>query len=138
MISKEKLTKGLKVFVSEYLDKIAETNPLISVLKPLATRAASNKINSIKPYLDLISEEDGSIDIAGILTETVESLIKTAPFNFNFPVVGDVLMGGGRIELGIPFINKNIVFTDKDINYLKELLISDNYGRNNVERVPRQ
>lgn len=136
MIHKEKLITGLKVFVSEYLDKIAETSPIVGIMKPLATRAINKKINSAKTLLDLISEEDGTIDINGILTESVETLMKTNPFNFNIPIVGDVLIGGGRIELGIPFINKNIVFTDRDINYLKELLTSDNYGRNNVERIP--
>lgn len=137
MISKEKLITGLKVFVSEYLDKIAETSPMIGIMKPLATRAINKKINSAKTILDLIAEEDGTIDIKGILTESVETLMKTNPFNFNIPILGDVLIGGGKIELGIPFINKNIVFTDSDINYLKELLISETYGRSNVEGISR-
>lgn len=135
MIQKEKLITGLKTFMSKYLDKIADSNPIVSVLKPLASRALNNKINSIKGALDLIAEEDGTIDVNGILTESMDALMKVKPFNFNVPGLGDVLIGDGKIEMEVPFINKNIVFNDSDINYLKELLNTEDHGRNNFERV---
>ena len=129
MISKTDLILGLKEFTDKYLDKLGTSHPILSMIKPLATRAINNKIKSIHSFLDLIAEEDGTIDANGILTEFAEALMKNNPISIDLPVFGDVFVGGGRIELGIPFINKNIVFTDSDINYLKELLNSKNYGR---------
>lgn len=130
MITKDKLIVGLNTFVNEYLDNMSLNNPEICFLKPIAVRAAKKKINSAGAFFDLISEEDGTIDIAGILSEITESLMRVNPFRVNVPVLGDVVVGGGRIEVGIPLINKNVIFKDTDINYLRELLTSESYGRN--------
>lgn len=124
MITKDKLINGINLFVDEYLDKIAANNPALCFMKPLATRAIKKKLKGVNKYLDLISEEDGTIDITSILSEMTESLMNVNTFNIDVPVIGNVLIGGGRIELGIPYINKAVVFKDTDINYLKELLTS--------------
>lgn len=136
MITKDKLISGLNIFVNEYLDNMTINNPAMCFIKPFAVRAARNKIEEAESFLNLISDKDGMIDIAGILSEITESLIKVKPFMVNVPVLGDVVIGGGRLEVGIPLLNKNVIFTDKDINYLKELLTSESYGRNFTERIP--
>lgn len=136
MITKDKLISGLNIFVNEYLDNMTINNPAMCFIKPFAVRAARNKIEETESFLNLISDKDGMIDIAGILSEITESLIKVKPFMVNVPVLGDVVIGGGRLEVGIPLLNKNVIFTDKDINYLKELLTSESYGRNFTERIP--
>ena len=124
MINKTKLIEGINIFVEEYLDKIATNNPAICFMKPLATRAIKKRLNGAYKYLDMIADDDGKIDVSGILSEMTESLMKVNEFTVTVPMIGDVLIGGGKIELGIPFINKAIVFKDTDINYLRELLTS--------------
>lgn len=124
MISKTKLIEGINIFVEEYLDKIATSNPAVCFMKPLATRAIKKRLNGADKYLDMIADDDGKIDVSGILSEMAESLMKVNEFTVTVPMIGDVLIGGGKIELGIPLINKAIVFKDTDINYLRELLTS--------------
>lgn len=124
MIDKDKLMIGLSMFVEDYLDKISANNPAVCLMKPLATRAIKKKLKGADKFLDFITEDDGRIDITNILSEMTESLMKVNQFSITVPVFGDVLIGNGKVELGIPFINKAVVFTDTDINYLKELLTS--------------
>lgn len=135
MVTKDKIITGIDTFVNEYLDNMSANNPAVCFMKPLATRAISKKVNELSSYLDLIAEPNGNIDVAGILSEMTESLIKVNPFIVNIPALGDVLIGGGRIEVGIPFLNKKVIFKDSDVNYLKELLISESYGRNIVKGI---
>lgn len=136
MVPKDKIIFGLNTFVNEYLDNMTVNNPAMCFIKPFAVRAARNKISDAEGFLNLIADKNGMIDIAGILSEITESLMNVQPFVMNIPVVGDVVIGGGRLEVGIPLLNKNVIFTEKDINYLKELLTSESYGRDFIERVP--
>ena len=124
MITKTKLIEGINIFVDDYLDKISANNPAVCFMKPLATRAIKKKLNGADKFIDMIADDNGNIDVSNILSEMAESLMKVNEFTVNVPMIGDVLIGGGKIELGIPFINKAIVFKDTDINYLKELLTS--------------
>lgn len=124
MITKTKLIEGINIFVDDYLDKISANNPAVCFMKPLATRAIKKKLNSADKFIDMIADDNGNIDVSNILSEMAESLMKVNEFTVNVPMIGDVLIGGGKIELGIPFINKAVVFKDTDINYLKELLTS--------------
>ena len=124
MITKTKLIEGINIFVDDYLDKISANNPAVCFMKPLATRAIKKKLNDADKFIDMIADDNGNIDVSNILSEMAESLMKVNEFTVNVPMIGDVLIGGGKIELGIPFINKAVVFKDTDINYLKELLTS--------------
>ena len=38
--------------------------------------------------------------------------------------LGDILIGGGRIEMGIPFTDKSIVLSERDLVELREILTS--------------
>lgn len=124
MITKTKLIEGINIFVDDYLDKISANNPAVCFMKPLATRAIKKKLNGADKFIDMIADDNGNIDVSNILSEMAESLMKVNEFTVTVPMIGDVLIGGGKIELGIPFINKAVVFKDTDINYLKELLTS--------------
>lgn len=124
MITKTKLIEGINIFVDDYLDKISANNPAVCFMKPLATRAIKKKLNDADKFIDMIADDNGNIDVSNILSEMAESLMKVNEFTVNVPMIGDVLIGGGKIELGISFINKAVVFKDTDINYLKELLTS--------------
>ena len=54
--------------------------------------------------------KEGNIDMEGILTEISESLMKVNPFSINVPVLGNINIGGGKIGMDIPYINKHIMF----------------------------
>lgn len=136
MINKNQLLKGINTFVSEYSDKIALDNPLMCFVKPVLTRVVNNKLMEYESMLSLIADKDGNIDIEGILTEIVVSLTKVNPFNYNIQGF-NISIGGGTIGLDLPIINKHIVFNADDIEYLKELLIENSYGRNIIGGIPK-
>lgn len=129
MITKDKLIEGVNSFVSEYMDKIALDNPVVCFAKPIITRAVDKQLFKYSGMLDLITDKEGNIDVEGILTEISESLMKVNPFSIKVPIIGNINIGGGRIGMDIPYINKHIMFSGEDLNYLKELLTSDNHGR---------
>jgi hypothetical protein len=136
MINKNQLLKGINTFVSEYSDKIALDNPLMCFVKPVLTRVVNNKLMEYESMLSLIADKDGNIDIEGILTEIGVSLTKVNPFNYNIQGF-NISVGGGTIGLDLPIINKHIVFNADDIEYLKELLIENSYGRNIIGGIPK-
>lgn len=124
MVSKSQLIEGLHEFLGQQLTGLAASNPMVGVLKPLITRAMNNKLKGISKALDLIAEEDGSIDIESIITEMTQSLLDAQPFPVKTPLLGEMMIGGGKIEVNIPFTDKSLVFGQADLNLLKELLTS--------------
>lgn len=133
MITKDKFIKGVNSFVSEYVDSIATDNPLMCFIKPIITRAVDKQLDKYSGMLDLITDKNGNIDMEGILTEISESLVKVNPFTINVPVIGDINIGGGKIGMEIPYLNKCVIFSESDLGYLKELLKEENYGRVHIK-----
>jgi hypothetical protein len=137
MINKNQLFKGINTFVSEYSDKIAKDNPLMCFVKPVLTRVVNNKLSEYESMISLIADKDGNIDIEGILSEIATSLTKVNPFNYNIQGL-NINVGGGTIGIDVPIINKHVVFNASDIEYLKELLTVNNYGRNIIGGIPEK
>ena len=103
MMDKIQLIEKLQYFVEVQLSNMAKTNPVISFFRPIVSRAVKKKLSGITNVLDLIADESGNIDAENIISEMTTSLMNTQPFHINVPALGDILIGGGRIEMGIPF-----------------------------------
>lgn len=123
-MTKIQLIEKLQYFVEIQLSNMAKTNPVISFFKPIASRALKKKLSGIASFLDLMADEDGNIDAENIIGEMTTSLINTQPFGIDVPILGRVTIGGGRIEMGIPFTDKSIVLSEGDLVELKEILTS--------------
>lgn len=115
----------LKGYIIDQLDNLAKTNPLIGFTKPLIVRIIDNNINKADKALSLLADKDGNIDVENIMTEMIESVMNTKPFNIHTSFIGDINIGNGNIILNIPFTDKNIVFNSSDLENLKNILISD-------------
>lgn len=124
MMTKIQLIEKLQYFVEIQLSNMAKTNPVISFFKPIASRALKKKLSGIASFLDLVADENGNIDAENIIGEMTASLINTQPFGIDVPTLGRVTIGGGRIEMGIPFTDKSIVLGENDLIELKEILTS--------------
>lgn len=124
MMTKIQLIEKLQYFVEVQLDNMSRSNPVISFFKPIASRALKKKLSGITSFLDLIADENGNIDAENIISEMTASLINTQPFRIDVPTLGRVTLGGGRIEMGIPFTDKSIVLSEGDLVELKEILTS--------------
>lgn len=124
MMDKIQLIEKLQHFADVQLDNIAKVNPVVSFFKPIASRALKKKLSGITGALDLIADENGNIDAVELVSEMSSSLINTQPFRIMVPAIGEVIIGGGRIEMGIPFTDKSIVLGENDLIELKEILTS--------------
>lgn len=124
MMTKIQLIEKLQYFAEIQLDNMSRSNPVISFFKPIASRVLKKKLSGITSFLDLVADENGNIDAENIIGEMTTSLINTQPFGIDVPTLGRVTIGGGRIEMGIPFTDKSIVLSEGDLVELKEILTS--------------
>lgn len=124
MMNKIQLMEKLQYFIEAQLSNMAKTNPVISFFRPIVSRVLKKKLSGITNILDLIADESGNIDAENIISEMTTSLMNTQPFHINVPALGDILIGGGKIEMGIPFTDKSIVLSEGDLVELREILTS--------------
>lgn len=122
MITVYKLIESLQRYVDMQILELTKTNPMMSFMKPLISRAATNAINKADKALLLLADKEGNIDVEQILSEMTESLMNTAPFTINTSFIGDIVIGNGTIKLGIPFTERNLIFNTTDLQRLKEML----------------
>lgn len=122
MITVPRLIENLQRYVDMQVVEMARTNPMISFMKPVITRAASNAISRADKTLLLLADKEGNIDIESILSEMTESLMTTQPFTIHTSFIGDIVIGNGTIKIGIPFTERNLVFNSSDLQNLREML----------------
>lgn len=122
MITVYKLIESLQRYVDMQVLELTKTNPMMSFMKPLISRAATNAIGKADKALLLLADKEGNIDVEQILSEMTESLMNTAPFTINTSFIGDIVIGNGTIKLGIPFTERNLIFNTTDLQRLKEML----------------
>lgn len=122
MITVYKLIESLQKYVDMQILELTKTNPMMSFMKPLISRAATNAIGKADKALLLLADKEGNIDVEQILSEMTESLMNTAPFTINTSFIGDIVIGNGTIKLGIPFTERNLIFNTTDLQRLKEML----------------
>ena len=122
MITVPRLIENLQRYVDMQVVEMARTNPMISFMKPVITRAASNAISRADKTLLLLADKEGNIDIESILSEMIESLMTTQPFTIHTSFIGDIVIGNGTIKVGIPFTERNLVFNSSDLQNLREML----------------
>lgn len=121
----DRLISALKMYLVKQIDGIASTNPLIAFTKPIINRVIDNKISSLSPFLDLLKDSQGHIDLTGIITEMTTSVMDTKTFNINVPIIGDITIGNGHIKFPIPYTDQVIVLNRQDIEELKTVLTNN-------------
>lgn len=71
--------------------------------------------------LKMIQEEDGTVDIEPLLGKMTDNLIVAATKEYP-DLFGGVTIGNGKIKIGIPGIDKDIVLEAADIDHFKSCL----------------
>lgn len=125
-MNKEILIDRLKQYLVKQVENISSNNPLVAFTKPVIVRVIDNKISSISPFLDMLKDSQGNIDLAGIISEMTTSVMDTKTFSINVPIIGDVTIGNGHIKLPIPYTEQVIVLNRQDIEELKIMLTNNN------------
>lgn len=124
MVTVMQLTDKLRSYLMTQIDSMSKNTPMIGFIKPFITRALDKNFNKVTKVLDLIADDNGNIDIEGILTEMTENLMTTQPFTVKTSFIGDVEIGGGNIKFNIPLTDKRLVFDMTDLDHFKEMLIT--------------
>ena len=125
-MNKEVLIDRLKQYLVKQVENISSSNPLVAFAKPVIVRVIDNKISSISPFLDMLKDSQGNIDLAGIISEMTTSVMDTKTFSINIPILGDITIGNGHIKLPIPYTEQVIVLNRQDIEELKIMLTNNN------------
>lgn len=99
MVEVNVVKQKLQDYIVNQIDILGESNPAIKLVKPLAKRAIINNIDSFDKFINTIAK-DGKIDIEGIVDEEIE-IIKSIPnFDFNIPVLSNIIMREVPYETG--------------------------------------
>lgn len=122
MITIMQLNENIKKYIVTQIDMLSANNPMIGFMKPLVVRGLDKNITKVTKTLDLISDDEGKVDVDGILSEMIEQVNNSNPFTLNTSFIGDIEIGGGHVKLNIPFINKRLVLDSNDLIVLKEML----------------
>ena len=120
-----KLTENLKYYMNLQLDSMSRSTPIMGIMKPLITRALDKNFNKVIKAFNLVADDNGNIDVQGIASEMIDNIMRTDPFKFNIPLLGDVELGGGKIEFNIPLTNKKLVLNDSDLNNFKSIITKE-------------
>lgn len=115
----------LRIFLHTKIEDVSKSNPLIGFVKPLILRAVDNNIHKLAGALGLMADSQGNIDIEVILPEMIQSVMNVDPFPMHINSFGDIIIGGGNIRIDIPFIDKEIVFSNSDFEDLRTLMTSN-------------
>lgn len=102
-------------------DELANQNALIMIFRPFIDKAADKSISKVDKFLKMIQEEDGTVDIEPLLGKMTDNLIVAATKEYP-DLFGGVTIGNGKIKIGIPGIDKDIVLEAADIDHFKSCL----------------
>lgn len=112
----------LQEYIGNQLNTLSQSNPLMAFAKPLVSRVINNNAYKLESMLKQISDKDGMIDIEGILSEMIESVMNTRPFKMDTQFLGELEIGAGKIKMNIPLVDKALVLNHQDLIKLKETL----------------
>ena len=112
-------------FVDTKLNSFCTTNPLLHLFKPVIKRVVDVNINKIHSKLSILADENGDIDVKGILPEMIDNIKNMEPFTIQTEVIGDIVIGRGSIILNIPMTDRRLVINASDLEELKNLINSN-------------
>lgn len=123
MVERKVIIDKIVSFVDTKLSEMSSTNPLVLITRPFIARAVNNNLAKLDSLLKLVQDENGMIDVEGIMNETIDNLLVAQVKKYP-EVLGGVEIGNGKVCMNIPVINKVIEFDTDDVKTLKETLIS--------------
>lgn len=121
MIQREVIVNKLVEFYTGKIDELANQNALIMIFRPFIDKAADKSISKVDKFLKMIQEEDGTVDIEPLLGKMTDNLIVAATKEYP-DLFGGVTIGNGKIKIGVPGIDKDIVLEAADIDHFKSCL----------------
>lgn len=119
------IIQNLQKYSGQLVDKIGVNVPMLRFCKPLVVRAIENNLHKLESGLQLLADTSGDIDINGIVLDMEQNILNMEPFTFSTNVMGNIVLGGGKIKFELPIVDKEVILTGEDIDMLKEILLSN-------------
>jgi len=122
MQTKEQIIKNLNDYISNKIDELSINNSIVMVFRPVLHKISKKVVCKVDKLMDLIVDENGMIDVETLLTEMANNLVTAS--NKSYPDILDgITIGNGKISIGIPLIDKELILTKEDIEEIKNYLI---------------
>lgn len=123
MVERKVIIDKIVGFVNAKLSELSSTNPVVLIARPYIARVINNNIAKFDSLLKLAQDDNGMVDIEGIINETADNLLVAQVKKYP-EVLGGVEIGNGTIRVKIPLIDKVIELDTNDLTAFKETLTS--------------
>lgn len=123
MVERKIIIDKVVGFANAKLSELSSTNPVVLIARPYIARVINNNIAKFDSLLKLAQDDNGMVDIEGIINETADNLLVAQVKKYP-EVLGGVEIGNGTIRVKIPLIDKVIELDTNDLNAFKETLTS--------------
>lgn len=123
MVERKVIIDKVVGFANAKLSELSSTNPVVLIARPYIARVINNNIAKFDSLLKLAQNDNGMVDIEGIINETADNLLVAQVKKYP-EVLGGVEIGNGTIRVKIPLIDKVIELDTNDLNAFKETLTS--------------
>ena len=123
MVERKVIIDKIVGFANANLSELSSTNPVVLIARPYIARVINNNIAKFDSLLKLAQDDNGMIDIEGIINETADNLLVAQVKKYP-EVLGGVEIGNGTIRVKIPLIDKVIELDTNDLTAFKETLTS--------------
>ncbi len=123
MVERKVIIDKIVGFANAKLSELSSTNPVVLIARPYIARVINNNIAKFDSLLKLAQDDNGMIDIEGIINETADNLLVAQVKKYP-EVLGGVEIGNGTIRVKIPLIDKVIELDTNDLTAFKETLTS--------------
>lgn len=123
MVERKVIIDKIVGFANSKLSELSSTNPVVLIARPYIARVINNNIAKFDSLLKLAQDDNGMVDIEGIINETADNLLVAQVKKYP-EVLGGVEIGNGTIRVKIPLIDKVIELDTNDLNAFKETLTS--------------
>lgn len=123
MVERKVIIDKVVGFANAKLSELSSTNPVVLIARPYIARVINNNIAKFDSLLKLAQDDNGMVDIEGIINETADNLLVAQVKKYP-EVLGGVEIGNGTIRVKIPLIDKVIELDTNDLNAFRETLTS--------------
>lgn len=123
MVERKVIIDKIVGFANAKLSELSSTNPVGLIARPYIARVINNNIAKFDSLLKLAQDDNGMVDIEGIINETADNLLVAQVKKYP-EVLGGVEIGNGTIRVKIPLIDKVIELDTNDLTAFKETLTS--------------
>nr|DAG02624.1 MAG TPA: hypothetical protein [CrAss-like virus sp. ctUXy6] len=123
MVERKVIIDKIVGFANAKLSELSSTNPVVLIARPYIARVINNNIAKFDSLLKLAQDDNGMVDIEGIINETADNLLVAQVKKYP-EVLGGVEIGNGTIRVKIPLIDKVIELDTNDLTAFKETLTS--------------